>query len=392
MKKVMFYCHVFYPQNGGYSNAFQNLIHAILDNEGDIHITVMTPYPLREGVAELQRDRLEVFRLKPKTNIRRVQYFLNAFFYAKAVSQKFKSGRFDFLLIETFDQALFINFLDKDIYNKTAVRIHSTNETEHTLFASGFRYWLRRYLMQKHLLKKIRWFFSTNSFHINFFKKYYFKENLIDIGEKVFFVLPNVINTFEPDSYDVEEKIRVFCLGRMDFLGNNQKGFSDFIYAFKFLPKNISDRFEITIVGSGDMRSRLITLCKDLRNVRFLESMPHKEILQSLQKSDVVLLPSRYEGLSMFALEGLATGNLCLFSETGGLVDMVDGNGVFFEPQNIESIVSAFQVLASLGNDELVEMKRKSINVCQKKFSPKIVSDKFKFILDVVEDAQKFLV
>lgn len=48
MKKVMFYCHVFYPQNSGYSNAFQNLINAILDYSSEIQITVVTPYELGE--------------------------------------------------------------------------------------------------------------------------------------------------------------------------------------------------------------------------------------------------------------------------------------------------------------------------------------------------------
>ena len=49
MKKVMFYCHVFYPQNSGYSNAFQNLINAILDYSSEIQITVVTPYELGEN-------------------------------------------------------------------------------------------------------------------------------------------------------------------------------------------------------------------------------------------------------------------------------------------------------------------------------------------------------
>ena len=80
MKKVMFYCHVFYPQNTGYSNAFQNLINSILENNLDLEVTVMTPYPLSDGEIELARDRLEVVRLSPKVKIRKIRYFINDYF------------------------------------------------------------------------------------------------------------------------------------------------------------------------------------------------------------------------------------------------------------------------------------------------------------------------
>lgn len=153
MKKVMFYCHVFYPQNSGYSNAFQNLINSILDYLKDIHITVVTPYPLGEN-KELERDRLEIIRLKPKINIRKIKYFLNDYFFAKEVSERFKSGGYNLLFIETFDQSIFINSLDSSIYEKVIVRIHSTNETEYTIFDQSIDYKIRKFIIQKFLSKK----------------------------------------------------------------------------------------------------------------------------------------------------------------------------------------------------------------------------------------------
>lgn len=384
MKKVMFYCHVFYPQNTGYSNAFQNLINSILENDPDLEVTVMTPFPLPDGEAELVRDRLKVVRLFPKVKIRKIRYFLNDYFYAKQVSEKFKDENYDLLIVETFDQAIFINSLDDFIYEKMAVRIHSTNETEYTLFSNRLDYKLRKYLIKNKISKKVKWILSTNSFHIEFAKKYYFDDNLINIGDKSFFVLPNAVNSFVPDDFSVSEKVKIFNLGRMDYLGNNQKGFSDFIYALKLLPKGVLDKFEIKIVGKGDMRSSLINLCKNIDNVTFIEEMPHKEVINALKSSDVIILPSRYEGLSMFALEGLATGNACLFSRTGGLIDMVDDNGILFEPQNIESIASALTDLANLDANSLIRMKKKSIDICEKRFSSKVVAEKFRTIFDVI--------
>lgn len=380
----MFYCHVFYPQNTGYSNAFQNLINSILDNDLDLEVTVMTPFPLPDGEAELARDRLKIVRLFPKIKIRKIRYFINDYFYAKKVSEKFKNENYDFLIVETFDQAVFINSLDDYVYEKMAVRIHSTNETEYTFFNNKLNCKLRKYLIKNKISKKLKWVLSTNTFHIDFAKRYYFDENLINIGDKSFFTLPNAVNSFSPDDFSVSEKVKIFSLGRMDYLGNNQKGFTDFIYALKLLPKSVLDKFEIKIVGKGDMRSSLINLCENIDNVTFIEEMSHKEVISTLKSSDVVILPSRYEGLSMFALEGLATGNACLFSKTGGLIDMVDDNGIFFEPQNIESIVSALTDLANLDSKSLIEMKKKSIDICEKKFSSKVVAEKFRTIFDVI--------
>ncbi|UFS55399.1 glycosyltransferase family 4 protein [Comamonadaceae bacterium M7527] len=389
MKKVMFYCHVFYPQNTGYSNAFQNLINSILENDLDLEVTVMTPFPLPNGEDELVRDRLEVVRLFPKVKIPKLRYFLNDYFYAKHVSKKFKDENYDLLIVETFDRAVFVDSLDDFIYDKMAVRIHSTSETEYTFFSNRLDYRIGKFLIKNSISKKVKWILSTNSFHIDFVKKYYFDENLINIGNKSFFILPNSVKLFPPDNFSPSGKLKIFSLGRMDILGNNQKGFTDFIYALKILPRSVIDRFEITIVGKGDMRNALINHCKNIKNVAFIEEMPHNEVITTLKNSDVVFLPSRYEGLSMFALEGLATGNACLFSRAGGLIDMFDDNGILFDPQNIESIASALTDLSNLDSESLVKMKKKSINICEMKFSSKVVAQKFSTIYDVIVTGNK---
>ena len=108
------------------------------------------------------------------------------------------------------------------------------------------------------------------------------------------------------------------------------------------------------------------------------------ESINLLKQSDIVVLPSRYEGLSMFALEGLATGNTVIFSKTGGLIDLVDGNGLFFEPQDIDSLVEALVKISNLPKDEIIKMKSKSIEIVKEKFIPFIVAKKFNSILNII--------
>jgi len=384
MKKVMFYCHVFYPQNSGYSNAFQNLINAILDYSSEIQITVVTPYELGEN-KELERDGLEIVRLKPKINIRKIRYFLNEYLFAREVSKKFKLENYNLLFVETFDQSLFINSLDSDIYDKTIIRIHSTNETEYTIFDKSIGYKIRKFVICNFLSKKVINIASTNSFHIDFAKKYYFDENVIEIGNKNFFIIPNAIkNDNEIIDLNVGDKLKLFILGRMDRLGFNQKGFLDFIHALKLLDDKVVNRFEITVVGKGNEKSKILSLAKEFHNITFIDELPHLQTISFLKQSDIVVLPSRYEGLSMFALEGLATGNAVIFSKTGGLIDLVDGNGLFFEPQDIDSLAEALVKISNLPKDEIIKMKSKSIEIVKEKFIPFIVAKKFNSILNII--------
>lgn len=154
----------------------------------------------------------------------------------------------------------------------------------------------------------------------------------------------------------------------------NQKGFFDFISALKLLSKSVLECFEVTIVGSGSEKKRLIDYAGNLANVTFIDHLSHDETLNCLLKSDLVVLPSRYEGLSMFALEGLATGNAVIFSKTGGLVDLVEQNGLFFEPQNIEDLAKSLTVFSQYTDQEIKEMKINSLSIIDKKFSAQVVA------------------
>lgn len=384
MRKILIYCHVFYPQNTGYANAFLNFINSILDTLDDVYITVVTPYSL-EGKEEIRKDRLDIVRLTPKVNIKKVRYFLNEYFYAKEVSNKFKSENYDLLLVETFDQPIFLSSLDSSIYNKTIVRIHSTSDTEYTIFDKSIDFKIKKFFLQKFVSKRVLNIASTNSFHIEFAKKHYFDENVIEIGNKNFFIIPNPIkidNQFI--DLNVGDKLKLFILGRMEKLGFNQKGFLDFIYALKLLDSEVLNRFEITIVGSGSEKSRIISLTQEFNNITFIDQLEHAETIQFLKESDVIVLPSRYEGLSMFALEGLSTGNAVLFSKTGGLIDLVDGNGLFFEPQNIDSLAESLIKISNFSKEEVIKMKSKSIQIAKEKYSPFLVASKFDSICKII--------
>lgn len=129
-----------------------------------------------------------------------------------------------------------------------------------------------------------------------------------------------------------------------------------------------------------------------MSEISFLEKTTHNETLDYLKSSDVVVLPSRFEGLSMFALEGLATGNLCLFSKTGGLIDLIDDNGFHFEPQSIETLADTLKSVSSLTDGQIVERKKSSLELFEKKFSDRVVAEKFMKVFEIVKSSNNLLI
>lgn len=91
--------------------------------------------------------------------------------------------------------------------------------------------------------------------------------------------------------------------------------------------------YRLWIVGGGDKREgeRIKSYCKQLSldsQVDFLGV--RQDVPEVLEKSDVVVLSSHWEGLSLSSIEGMACGRPFVASDVDGLHEIVDGAGVLF--------------------------------------------------------------
>lgn len=108
-----------------------------------------------------------------------------------------------------------------------------------------------------------------------------------------------------------------------------QKDQKTLIKAMKELPSD----YVLELAGGGD--ERLIDECKQLvhelqLNERVEFMGVRTDIPSLLAESDVVVLSSHYEGLSLSSLEGMASGKPFVASDVEGLRDIVSGYGVLF--------------------------------------------------------------
>jgi glycosyltransferase involved in cell wall biosynthesis len=161
-------------------------------------------------------------------------------------------------------------------------------------------------------------------------------------------ILPNPADLPEmvPERVEADELSLLF-LGRIGV----RKGAFDLIRAFARLDHNIRKRLRLTLAGDGDISS-----AKALASELGVAELIHvagwvgvEKVASLLRHSDVLLLPSRAEGMSMAIIEGMSWGLAVVATNVGGAGEFLeDGhNCLLVQPGNIDSISNAITRLAT---------------------------------------------
>lgn len=110
---------------------------------------------------------------------------------------------------------------------------------------------------------------------------------------------------------------------------------------------------------------------------------PTNDIIARYHQSDVLLLPSFYEGLPNSVCEAMACGKPILMSavcDAGNLV-LPGINGFLFDPYCPESIVESLRTFADLTRDERKVMGENSRGMAEKYFDLNLITDKYEKII-----------
>jgi glycogen(starch) synthase len=136
------------------------------------------------------------------------------------------------------------------------------------------------------------------------------------------------------------------------FLGRlvSDKGLATLLEALALIKKDGMTP-SLVIVGDGPERQSLQSQCTTLEltaSVRFLGTMPTSVVVDVLNRSRVMVVPSiAEEGFGIVALEGIACGCVVVAAEAGGLAEAVGPCGVTFPKGNIDALARRLKELFS---------------------------------------------
>lgn len=116
--------------------------------------------------------------------------------------------------------------------------------------------------------------------------------------------LRNNISSFQ----NAQKERMLFCsVGRL----SRQKGLETTICAMNTMN---NEKINYVIVGDGEEKKNLVQKITN-KNIYLMGSLPRNEALKIVRDSDMVLMPSLWEGLSIFQLEAMALGKPMMLSD-----------------------------------------------------------------------------
>ncbi|MEM4337025.1 MAG: glycosyltransferase family 4 protein [Candidatus Woesearchaeota archaeon] len=156
------------------------------------------------------------------------------------------------------------------------------------------------------------------------------------------------LKRFSPKPLPNNKVVTFLFAGRLA----EQKGLINLILAANKLKK---ENIKFLIAGDGELREDLKKKIQyfNLKNVEMLGEV--KDILPLLEKSDVVIVPSLFEGTPRIIYEAMAVGRAVIASDLPGVrVQVINGKtGILVKPGDVDELAEKILLLAK--NKELRE-------------------------------------
>lgn len=174
-----------------------------------------------------------------------------------------------------------------------------------------------------------------------------FAQKKFNILERKIRLIPNYIDTelFKPSNF-LKEKNNVVYVGRL----SKEKNLFNLIEAMAGLP------VKLTLIGQGYLRNNLEQFAKVQKvPVEFLGKIANEILPQELNKAEIFVLPSLYEGCPKALLEAMACGLPCIGADVEGIKEVIihKENGYLCQTD----VVSIKKALIELLGDENLRIK-----------------------------------
>lgn len=135
-----------------------------------------------------------------------------------------------------------------------------------------------------------------------------------------------------------QDKFAITMVARMEY----PKDHETLIRSMILLPDNVI----LWFVGNGMLQDSLKQLADTLGvNNRIVFWGIQNDVAGILKASDIIVMSSHYEGLSLSSIEGMASGKPFVASDVPGLHEVTEGAGLLFEHRNERDLANQIKKL-----------------------------------------------
>lgn len=163
-------------------------------------------------------------------------------------------------------------------------------------------------------------------------------------------VVPNAVEAQPAVAHDAPRGEGILFVGDL----SEAKRPEDLLVACAALPSELRERYPLTLIGSGtsERRHRLEALARRLdieRLVHFAGSLPHEAIHERMSRADLLVIPSRAEGMPLALLEAMQASLPVVAMRVGAIPEVVeDGvDAVLVDPGDTVKLAQAMKRLLS---------------------------------------------
>jgi glycosyltransferase involved in cell wall biosynthesis len=148
-------------------------------------------------------------------------------------------------------------------------------------------------------------------------------------------VLPNGVDTIDVPGVEREDG-RVLFVGRLE----REKGVLDALSVFRELAAIVPGMRGV-VVGGGSLSGEVQRAAADGGRVEYLGHLDRAALHREYARAAVVVMPSRFEGLGMVALEAQSAGTPVVGYDVDGLRDAVGSGGVLVRAGDVQALRDA---------------------------------------------------
>lgn len=134
-----------------------------------------------------------------------------------------------------------------------------------------------------------------------------------------------------------DKDFNIVAIGRLEY----QKNWEVLIQALRNLPYQQNKNIILNFYGNGSLQTDLENLAEKLGvNVIFHGCVEREKLIDALSYSNLSVLPSRFEGLPLSAMEGMAAGVPTIVSNFNSSTDLIEHKktGHIFPVGNVDSL------------------------------------------------------